>query len=127
MATIPRWPDTLPAPMIDGYAAKARPTFVRTEMDSGYARQRRRQVNGPVTFQQVWRISQPQLAILDAWFENQAFGGAAWVSMPVMTGHGKVYLQCRFTDTPDRRSVSGSKNWDISATLETYSKVVPNG
>ena len=127
MATIPRWPDALPAPLIEGYAAKARPTFVRTEMDSGRGRQRRRQVTGPTTISQTWRLTEAELAIFDAWFEDQVFGGAAWASMPVMTGQGKVYLQCRFIDTPDRRSVSGSRLWDITAQIETYARIAPNG
>ena len=113
--------------MIDGYAAKARPTFVRTEMDSGRARQRRRQVTGPTTFQNRWRFTPLQMATFDDWFENQAFGGAAWVSMPVYTGQGKSYVQCRFTDTPDKARVPDSGLWEVTVTLETYNRLVPNG
>ena len=127
MATIPSWPDTLPAPMIDGYSRKPKPSFVRTDMDSGLTRSRRRAVTTATNFQQRYRLTQSQVAIFDAWFENEAFGGSAWVLMPVVTGQGKIMVQVRFTDTPDYSSVSGSKLQDITVSLETFAKLVPNG
>ncbi|MDF4024137.1 hypothetical protein P3W24_04020 [Luteibacter sp. PPL201] len=127
MATIPSWPATLPAPAIDGYSVKPKPTFVRTDMDSGRARNRRRFVTGATEFQQRFRMTQSQLAIFEAWFENEAFGGAADAMMPLITGQGKVMVQCEFTDTYQRTAVPGSKLHDVTLSLSTYSKLVPNG
>lgn len=127
MAITSQWPDSLPAPRIDGYSRKDTPSFVRTTMDSGASRQRRRFVTTPKTFQQAYRMTQAQLEIFEIWFENQAFGGAAQVLMPVITGAGKSYVQCKFTDTPSIAGVSGSKLWDVTVTLETLVRFVPNG
>lgn len=136
MATVPQWPDKLPAPMIDGYSRKATPTFVRTTMDSGLTRQRRRQVTTATTFQQKYRLrstarageEKSQEQLFDEWFENEAFAGSAWVLMPVYTGTGKAYIQCRFTDTPDIARIVDSKITEITVTLETFAKLVsPNG
>jgi hypothetical protein len=113
--------------MIDGYSRKESPSFVRTQMDSGYYRQRRRAITTAKTFQQKYRFTQTQLAIFDDWWENEAFAGSAWVAMPVYTGQGKAYVQCHFTDTPDIAAVPDSKITEISVTLETYAKLVPNG
>lgn len=127
MATVPAWPDSLPAPLIDGYTAKPKATFVRTEMDSGRARNRRRTVTGATEFQQRYRMTMSQVAIFEAWFENEAFGGAAAALMPVITGGGKILVQCEFTDTYSKASVPGSKLFDISISLSTYARLVQNG
>jgi hypothetical protein len=127
MATVPSWPASLPAPLIDGYNAKPKPTFVRTEMDSGRARNRRRTITGATEFQQRYRMTMSQVATFEAWFENEALGGAAAALMPVITAAGKVLVQCDFTDTYSKASVPGSKLFDISLSLSTYARLVPNG
>lgn len=127
MATVPSWPALLPPPMIDGYSEKAKPTFIRTEMDSGRARNRRRAVTGAVQFEQTYRLTQTQLAVFEDWWENVVFGGAADALMPIYGGQGKRMVQCSFSDTPSKARVPDSKIWEVSLTMETYVKLVGNG
>ncbi len=41
------WPDTLPLPTVQGYAVQPEDAILRTEMEAGLARQRRRFTNVP--------------------------------------------------------------------------------
>jgi hypothetical protein len=115
------WPTTLPGPVGAGYSIKAGDQALRTEMESGSTRTRRRTFarNDKVTVK--WEMSDEQMAILRAWFEdsvNGAAGGAAWftITIPIGTG-GFVAVSALFIGGYDfvARGVNG---WTVSAELE---------
>lgn len=115
------WPSTLPAPLASGYGVKPVDQTVRTDMESGAARQRRRTTarNDKVTVS--WVMTDAQAAIFRAWFEDDAAGaagGAAWFGVVLMLGTGgAVSVEARFVKPPDL-SLIAAKLWTVSGELE---------
>ncbi|HEM0058985.1 TPA: hypothetical protein U0S23_004968, partial [Escherichia coli] len=56
------WPETLPLPLSDGYAASPVSPVIRTELDSGRAIMRRRYVSTPVRLTVSWLLDDEQAA-----------------------------------------------------------------
>ncbi len=123
---IPTWPATLPAPRVSGYGYKETPSFMRTTMDSGQARQRRRFITTPTAVTAQFRLTGAQLATFEAWFKDALYDGQAWAMIPVVNGLGVNAVRARFTDTPRVSGVDGASDvFDISATIETLA--MPHG
>lgn len=116
---MPAWPSTLPAPLTENYGVDATDTTVRTDMDSGPARVRRRFTAAPDMLTATWRLSEAQMAIFRTFFEDDIDHGAAWFDMPVKDGRteGGETQEVRFS-APWRASYIGGYGWTISATIE---------
>lgn len=116
------WPTTLPATLVDGYTLNPQDQTIRTDMESGNARVRRRSAARVDTVDAGWLFSQSQMLIFRAWFENNstgAAGGAAWFSIDLPTGTGAVAsISARFSGAFSAVLVS-STTWKVSAKLET--------
>lgn len=113
------WPATLPKPT-PSYGITPVDSSIRTEMESGAARVRRRTSarNDHISLQ--WVMTDAQLTIFRAWFDNasEAAGGASWFTINLAVGTtGLVSSTARF--------ISGYKvshlnvlNWTVTADLE---------
>lgn len=82
------WPTTLPNPQVSGYTLKPVDQTVRTDMEGGASRARRRTKARNDKVSASWSMTDAQLAIFRAWFDDDtagAAGGAAWFtcSLPV--------------------------------------------
>ena len=62
------WPTTLPLPSVEGYGLTPQEAVLRTDMESGPARQRRRfrQTLPPLTVRSLFR--QFEFALFSSWF-----------------------------------------------------------
>jgi len=114
------WPTTLPAPR-PNYALAPVDQTVRTDMESGAARARRRTSARSDKATVHWRMTDAQLAIFRAWFDDASTGiagGAGWfdVTLPIGTG-GKVAVTARFIG-PFTADFSDLSVWDVSGELE---------
>lgn len=114
------WPTGLPLPLTSGYVIAPKDQTLRTDMESGASRVRRRSVarNDQVTVQFVF--TDAQLATFRAWFDNAAegAGGAAWftIRLPIGTG-GFSVVEARFLG-PVKANAAGGLIWSISGELE---------
>jgi hypothetical protein len=122
--TTPSWPTSLPVPLQDGYGYKKTPSFARTQMDAGNARQRRRFLSTPTMVTVKFRVSTAKLAIFETFFEDSLDDGAAWCLMPLYNGQGKSMVQARFTDTPQVNRVQDSDFYDVAAQMEAVAMPV---
>ena len=115
------WPTTLPAPLASGYRIAPVDAALRTEMEVGASRTRRRTHarNDRVTL--GWLFTDAQLAIFRAWFDNDATGaagGAAWFTVTLLLGTGgTTAAEVRFNKPPEFVLV-GYKKWNVSAEVE---------
>lgn len=84
------WPATLPAPSISGYGVDPVDQTVRTGMEVGTQRVRRRSFAQVDTVPVQWTMSDAQMAIFRAWFDDssEADGGAGWFSVSLLLGNG---------------------------------------
>lgn len=123
MATSVSWPATLPLPAIAGYGLKPKPNVVRTEMEDGAARQRRRSTVtvDPITVQ--FELTAWQEMMFDAWLDKRANGGATWFNITLLSGRGLESYEARIKGGADRddRPRNGA-NWVATLTLEVRNR-----
>lgn len=115
---MPSWPVTLPAPLLAGYVISPTDESVRTDMDVGYARARRRTVQVKDSVTAVWTLSDADFASFRTWFEdgvNGGAGGSGWFSMAWDNGMGAT--SARFIGTFKAERLDGPF-WRVTATLE---------
>lgn len=93
---MPAWPSTLPAPNRDGYTLNPAPAFIRTNMDGGKARQRKRFTSVPTSIPLQWLFTQQQLAIFEAWWKYQINLGTSTFTMQLYNGKGYNNYNVRF-------------------------------
>lgn len=112
------WPTTLPDPLASGYAVKPVDQTVRTDMDGGMARQRRRTAARNDRVSVSWVMRDAQAAIFRQWFDVDCDGGAAWfnVRLALATG-GMVDTEARFTRPPELAGMGGLI-WSVSGEVE---------
>ena len=101
----------------DSYSWTPQTAFVRTEMEVGPARQRRRASTMPTTFSCKMILTRYQVAILEAWYKYKIESGAAWFTMPVLTETGMIDTSVRFSE-PYQVAMQGYDLYEITCNLE---------
>ena len=72
------WPMTLPpAPLLEGFVERTSETVIRTDMDQGPAKTRRRTTAGTREFQMTFIMTKNEIATFDDFFLNDINGGAS--------------------------------------------------
>lgn len=101
------WPPSLPQrPTVGGYQERFAETVVRTAMDVGAAKTRRRFTSAPRQFEAIFRVNKTQADTLKLFFENTTAGG----SLPFSWVHpreGSVG-EFRFMEVPRISAVTGT-------------------
>jgi hypothetical protein len=115
------WLITLPAPVVNGYALKPVDQTVRTDMEGGAARARRRTAARNDKVSASWVFTDAQMALFRPWFEDPvagAGGGAVWfaISLPIGTG-GVASVTARFI-WPFTATYLAGMSWTVAAELE---------
>lgn len=114
------WPTTLPAPQLSGYQVAPVDPSIRTDMEFGAPRVRRRTLARNDRVQVSWTMTDAQFAAFRTWFDDdaEAAGGSAWFYITLAVGQtGTDSVEARFTG-PYQASLLGGLNWSVSATLE---------
>ena len=112
-----RWPDRLPLPTLEGYGISPGEAVLRTEMEAGPARQRRRFTDVPSRIAARWVLRPDQFALFEAWYRFAAAEGGAWFEMDLLGGLGLVAQEARFTRQFDARPYRG-RLWEVTSELE---------
>ena len=107
----------------DSYTWTPQVGFIRTEMEVGPVRQRRRASAMPTSFSFRMILGGQELAIFEAWYKHKIDGGAAWFIMPVSRGGAMDYTDVRFTEAYTV-SISGYDMFDVSCNAEIREKPV---
>jgi hypothetical protein len=117
------WPETLPqAPLLSGYAEGMGKQALRTDMDAGPAKIRRRSTAAQRPLQWPITVTRAQLAILRAFWEDDCQGGTLAFTMPDAIDAETTNL-CRFTEEPSWNALpandgAGSKMFTLTLQLE---------
>jgi len=114
------WPTTLPGPLQSGYGLAPVDQSLRTEMEAGAARARRRTYSRNDRVSVAWTFTDAQMAAFRTWFEDdaEAAGGSAWFYITLMVGDtGATSQEARFTG-PFQSAYNGRGLWSVSAQLE---------
>jgi hypothetical protein len=111
------WPSTLPLPTVQGYGIRPGEAILRTEMEAGPARQRRRFTQVPSRLSVRWRMKPEQFALFEAWYRWHAQEGGAWFAIDLLGGIGLTTHEARFTRQFEAR-LANRVLWEITSELE---------
>ena len=121
MTSILVWPASLPKPLVSGYNLKPAEGVLRTNMDSGLARQRRIFTQTPTVFQVSWIMSQQEFQTFEGWYLHFAKEGATKFQIDLQSGQGIIAHTVRFKDQYQASLVSATL-WQIRASLEVLNR-----
>lgn len=114
------FPSTLPQPSISGYSVAPNQAFIRTEMDSGPARQRQRFSSTPHLVTLNWTFTEAQMSTFKTFFDSTINYGTDWFTITLDCGGGATSYTARFSAAWKGALISPTV-WGISATLEVES------
>ena len=101
------WPDTLPAALLlENFQELLPQTAIRTDMDTGPAKVRRRTTAGTGALMVSYLLSVAETITLDAFYRTTLSGGAT----PFDFTHPRTgaALSCRFTSPPEYAPLNGN-------------------
>lgn len=108
---MPTWPSTLPqSPQISGYSEQPQSQVLRSQMDAGPAKSRRRFTAAATDVPVQYLLSQAQVATFQDWFENDLAGGALPFDWPPGRTRAAVSAQI-VGDPPYTLEPMGSGQW----------------
>ena len=116
MTTI-TFPKRLPYPTVESYSIRPDEAIIRTDMEAGPARQRRRYTQTPSKIAVKWIMSPEQFCLFEAWFKYYAKEGAEWFVITLLGGIGLTEQEARFTQQFEASLASG-RLWQITTELE---------
>ena len=112
-----QWPAILPLPTVESYAIRPGEAILRTEMEAGPARQRKRFTQVPARISVRWVMRRDQFALFEAWYRWHAKEGGEWFLIDLIGGIGLGAHEARFTRPFEARLKSGVL-WEITSELE---------
>ena len=117
MAVSISWPAALPAPARAGYKIQPRPALIRSDMEQGSARQRRRSTATMTDVPAAFSLTQWQLLLFESFLEHRAAHGAQWFGIDLVGGVGLVAHEARFKGEVEIVPLGGGV-WSVTGTLE---------
>lgn len=117
------WPKTLPLPTVDGYGVHPGEAILRTEMEAGPARQRRRFSQVPSRISVRWTFRRDQFALFESWYRWHAKEGGEWFEINLLGGIGLSVHEARFTRQFEVRLKNGVL-WEVTSDLEIRERPV---
>lgn len=123
------YPDGLPVPLREGYRFRHTQPFMRTDMESGRAAQRRKFSSVPSVVSVAWMFRcDSHAAAFESWFRDALKDGAEWFNSPLKTPVGEQGFVCRFTAMYQGPELIGVSSWRFSAELEVFERpLMPPG
>lgn len=112
------YPDSLPLPIRNGYQVNHVSPMMRTELDTGRARQRRRYTSVPSIVSVSWIMNSQQAQVFEAWFRYTLFDGSEWFNAELRTPLGLESYECRFAEMYSGPVLVGKLLWQFTAELE---------
>lgn len=115
---MPAYPNTLPSPLLADYGVEPIDAILRTTMESGIARRRRRFRAVPHEVPASFVLAGDQMTQFLDFFENTLNRGSATFSMILDLGRGaQNYTQVSFKDGYKSKKLSQDL-WQVTSKLE---------
>jgi hypothetical protein len=118
----PTYPSYLPMPHFTSSGLKQTPNLLRSEMASGYARQRRQYYTVPAEQTLQWRLSPKDADDFLGWVEHALFGGARWFYINQRTESGVQKMAIRMQQHPleNRTEKGGQYFYKVKCEIKQY-------
>ena len=117
MATID-FPAGLPLPLRNGYDTNHVSPMMRTEMQAGRARQRRRYTSVPTMVSVSWIMTDQQAQLFEGFFRWTLVDGTEWFNLTLLTPMGLKPYEARFAEMYNGPTLTGRDLWTFTAELE---------
>lgn len=112
------WSTTgLPLPSVD-LSGKIEQTTIRTKMESGRVRQRRRFTSGWRTISVTWELTDAEFALFQGVYKHKLSDGADFFDIILPLGDDLDTYSARFTGEGYSYSYKNVMHWRVSAQLE---------
>ena len=124
MASI-SYPPTLPAPNQPKYELQPIDPVVRTNMEMGSPRNRRRFTSYPTQIPVEWLFTEAEMATFEAWFDQTVNAGESWFNIDLINGLGVTAYEARFVGTgknPWKAPMQPGNNYLVSSMLEVRAR-----
>lgn len=115
---IPVWPAGVP--LLEGFQRQPTSPFVRTEMDDGLARTRRRFRVFPITIAVSFFLRRAQYDLYYDFCVNTINGYSDWFMVVIDGPDGTVQKRCRWLEAPREDRIGGG-HWKVTGQIETMS------
>jgi hypothetical protein len=113
------YPSQLPVPLQDGYELDTPvDPMIRTQMQSGRARQRLNFDDVPTHVRAKWNCDRNQMAFFQGWYAGTLKQGVEWFKATLLTPIGFQEYECRFAGHYSGPTLVQVSRWEFSATLE---------
>lgn len=114
--SLPSWPTVFPDPRIE-YSFDVETNIIRTEMDAGKIRTRRRFRGGAYRIAVAWHFTDLQMKAFNYFFDTELAGGSLQFYADLYSGGGGATHLVRFIGGY-RAQYQPVSHWQISAELE---------
>ncbi len=111
------FPGTLPKPLADNYGGNQDQAFIRTEMEAGAQRQRKRYTAVLHQLSLSWKFTAAEMATFKTFFDTTINRGSDFFTMSLDVGAGITSYDVRFTAPYEYSRLPGG-NWQVSAKVE---------
>jgi len=115
--SVPSWPTTLPQQLfVNGYSQSFAETTIKSDMDAGPAKVRRRFTAGVEPVSGTMVMTAAQLTMLETFYNTTLLGGSlrfSWTKPPAHT----AACEMRFTESPSWTAVE-PEVYEVSLSLE---------
>lgn len=116
------FPKGLPLALRSGYGFEPTNNIIRTDMESGRARQRIAFTKVPTSNNLSWIFDTNQAQLFEAWAIQVA--KAQWFTMKLKTPLGLLDYEVRFTESPTGPVLVGLDSWQYTARVELKERPV---
>jgi hypothetical protein len=120
------WPDypAFPRPSVN-FNIDVDTSTVRSKMDSGRVRQRRRFTRDIRGLSVAWKLSDEEYGLFQSIYRYGLNSGADWFTMVLPLGNGFQTYTVRFVADSYKAKYDEVMYWDVSAKLETEDESSP--
>lgn len=116
------YPSQLPRAQRADHTSTPLQPFLRTQLERGRARQRRRFTSVPVMATFTWVFTDGEAALFELWFKETINDGASWFNMPRKTPLGQRMLVARFASMYEGPTMWGRDHWTYTAQIEFFER-----
>lgn len=112
------WPVSFPPPVLASYREQPQSQMIRTEMDAGPAKVRRRFTAKVTRLPLEWHLTSAQVSTLDSYYDNDLKGGSLPITAFTHPRTGVALNHVRFVE-PYEVSASDKRGFlKVTGTLE---------
>jgi len=116
---MPTWP--LNRPQQSGYILKPDDPVIRTSIESGPVRARRRFTQSSTLIDVNWFFNMTDFGIFETFHHDELLDGVSWFDIELMNGQGITTYSARFREIWSSSAIGGI-NWNVKGILEVKTR-----